>query len=104
MHIYEGLPACRAVTGERSGLFPWEVAPLSPKVYLRGKFELWFLITFLKHLRATLADEANRAAGSVTWTVPIEVSNVIAVMSPVMETPGRLVAFLTGHYPQQRAI
>jgi hypothetical protein len=78
-----------------------ELRTLDPKCYVRGKFELWFLVAFLKRLRVALDEAAKREGGSVLWAPAIEASNAIAVLAPVVATPTALRCFLVRHYPQQ---
>jgi Protein of unknown function (DUF4435) len=81
-----------------------ELRRLTPKRYVRGKCELWFLITFLKELRKALNADASTNGGEVNWLVPLEMSNVIAALTPIIDIPSALHTFLSRHYPQQESL
>lgn len=64
---------------------------LSCKEYLRGKFELWFLITFFNKINKYLL--TNQGHDSKMRT-SINVSNSIEIIGPRVKIPNRLLKFL----------
>jgi hypothetical protein len=74
-----------------------ELKPLNPKRFTRGKFETWFLVTFIKAAIEQLELAAQAASGGVEVLVRVERGNVIALLAPEMLKPCSLETFLNTH-------
>jgi uncharacterized protein DUF4435 len=72
----------------------------NPKDYVRGKFELQFLVRFVKQVTARLRTLAKESSGRVVVHVPIEDSSAIEVLAARIETPDSLRNFLVRHFPE----
>ncbi len=68
-----------------------------PKAFVRGKFETWFLVHFLKEATKHLEEAATAAGGAVQAPVRVEQSNAIALLAPYARTPESLNTFLASH-------
>jgi hypothetical protein len=71
--------------------------PLDPKRYVRGKFETWFLVEFIKAAIGQLHEAAKLAGGGMEVPVRVERSNAIALLAPYALMPSSLDAFLSAH-------
>lgn len=71
--------------------------PLDPRRYIRGKFETWFLVEFIKAAINHLQDAATAAGGDIEVPVRVEQSNAIALLAPYAILPPSLDAFLAMH-------
>jgi hypothetical protein len=71
--------------------------PLDPRRYIRGKFESWFLVEFIKAAINHLHDAATAAGGDIEVPVRVEQSNAIALLAPYAILPQSLDAFLATH-------
>ena len=81
-----------------------ELKRLPPKRYVRGKFELWFFVEFLKHLLTHLQNSAVGTGGRVRLRIPLEHSNIVALMSGRISAPPSLDLFLRVHLsPEEKA-
>lgn len=68
--------------------------PVNPKRFVRGKFEVWFLVQFVKAAIEHLQRAAHAASGDIEVPVRVERSNVIALLAPYAVMPASLDAFL----------
>jgi len=68
-----------------------------PKTFVRGKFELWFLIAFIRHIEGVFKALATESYGSVRITTPLHEGNGIELLAPRLPEPPRLSDFLTSH-------
>lgn len=69
-----------------------ELSILEPKKYIRGKFELWFFVEFIKRLAETLKKRVLEGGESVKVRTQIHEENAIEVLGPrVPIPPGRPV-------------
>ena len=76
----------------RSHLLTYQVADLEPKKYIRGKFELWYLISFLRALSNSLTakDQHKRAVIKVQLTH----ENALEILGGKVPSPSSLNEFL----------
>lgn len=74
-----------------------EVKDLKPKRILRGKFELWFFIKFLKAAWEALSGARLSSKRVVKVTFDPSLGNLFAVMSGNLFYPSSLDAFLDRH-------
>jgi hypothetical protein len=70
---------------------------VAPKRFVRGKFETWFLVQFIKAAIRHLQDAAHKANGDIEIPVRVERSNVIALLAHYSVMPASLDAFLMSH-------
>jgi Protein of unknown function (DUF4435) len=75
-----------------------DLRKLNPKVFVRGKFETWFLTEFLKNAIAHLRKAARDQGGSLDILVSIERNNTLALLAPRLPSPPSLDAFLRKHF------
>jgi hypothetical protein len=68
-----------------------------PKRYVRGKFEAWFFMEFIKHAIADLKIVAAESGGSVSVTAPLHDSNFVQLLVPGLVVPTPLKSFLAFH-------
>ncbi len=68
-----------------------------PKHCVRGKFETWFLVQFVKAVYVHLEVAAQAVGGSVSIAVRVEQSNAVALLGRMVATPQSLTDFLTLH-------
>jgi len=68
-----------------------------PKSYVRGKFETWFLVEFLKKAFEQLEKAATAHGGAVDITVRLERNNAVDLLAPHICRPASLEAFLRKH-------
>lgn len=68
-----------------------------PKRFIRGKFETWFLVHFVKAALVHLHNAAHLASGDIEVPVRVEQGNVIALLAPYAPMPSTLDAFLAAH-------
>ncbi len=71
-----------------------ELRRLSPKSYVRGKFETWFFVEFAKKAIVHLKEAAKQHGGNLDIPVNLERGNVIALLSPVVPLPPSIDRFL----------
>jgi hypothetical protein len=68
-----------------------------PKRYVRGKFEAWFLVEFVKRIIADLVTVAAESNGSVSISTPLHESNFVQMLVRGVTIPGPLDSFLRFH-------
>jgi hypothetical protein len=71
-----------------------ELAKLNPKIYIRGKFELWFLVKFVERLLEVLQRAISDAGGNISVKTQINEDNAIEVLGPRLQIPPSLEKFL----------
>jgi len=74
-----------------------ELRRLEAKRYIRGKFEGWFLVQFIKRLVEALSAVARQSGGSISVVVPLEDSNYVQVLASCLSVPNSLATFLAFH-------
>lgn len=80
-----------------------ELRRLPPKRFVRGKFELWFLVEFIKHLCSHLETVAGEIGGIARMRNSMEHHNAIAILVSRIETPPALTSFLCLHLSSDRS-
>jgi hypothetical protein len=73
------------------------------KRYIRGKFEAWFFIEFVKRVIADLVTVADESNGSVSITTPLHESNFVQMLVRGIHVPASLDSFLRFHLEATRA-
>lgn len=71
-----------------------ELADLNPKMYVRGKFELWFFVKFIQRLIEALHLALSEMGENVRVRTPINEGNAIEVLGPRLQIPLSLEEFL----------
>lgn len=71
-----------------------ELSTKDPKIYVRGKFELWFFIKFVSKLGQLLRASMPQVSGSITIRTEITESNAIVFLGPRLRIPSSLDEFL----------
>jgi hypothetical protein len=67
------------------------------KRYIRGKFEAWFLVEFVKRVIADLVTVAAESNGSVSIATPLHESNFVQILVRGIQVPASLDSFLRFH-------
>jgi hypothetical protein len=70
---------------------------MEPKKFLRGKFEIWFMVEFFKKAVQQITTAAQNSGGSVEIPVAMEQKNAIRLLAPHSDPPQSLVDFLAKH-------
>lgn len=70
---------------------------LQPKQYVRGKFDVWILLEFLRKLETQLRAVAAEVDGTVTVPTILHARNVVDVLTPRIHLPDDLDRFLRKH-------
>jgi hypothetical protein len=70
---------------------------LHPKAFVRGKFELWFFVNFVKQAVDHLRSAAALHGGVVETTVPLEMRNAVSALAVHAEVPESLRDFMHRH-------
>ncbi len=70
---------------------------IAPERIIRGKFEVWFVVEFWKHLTTQLEKVAREAKGKVVIRPALERSSLVAVLTPYADVPPSLERFLNAH-------
>lgn len=74
---------------------------LDPKRHVRGKFELWFFVTFINALIPILEAKATELGGSIQVRFPLSDKQAIVLLGPrVHPIPSSLERFLSQNLPQ----
>lgn len=81
-----------------------ELDRMEAKSFVRGKFESWFLATFLQHALEHLRTVAAEEGGSVGLAVNINAANLVEALVARVLTPPSLRQFLARHFPQQHEL
>jgi hypothetical protein len=68
--------------------------PMNPKRFVRGKFESWFLLRFVKAAVDQLQSAAQAIKGDIEVSVRVERSNMIPLLAPYGAKPSSLDAFV----------
>jgi hypothetical protein len=79
-------------------------AQIDPKLCIRGKFEMWFMISFTLFFIQKLGTVAEEVGGSVSLRVQINQQNPVETLVGRIPTPAALSAFLTRHFPLQEGL
>jgi hypothetical protein len=74
-----------------------ELKRIQPKRFLRGKFELWFLVQFWKKLIKHLRGLSIEAGGRLDVKIALEEANSVAVLVEKIVVPRSLELFLGQH-------
>jgi hypothetical protein len=75
-----------------------ELKRLSPKLYIRGKFEAWWFVVFVASAYQSLLKVAKESRGSVSVTLPITNGNFIPVLAEMTPPVPRLSTFAEFHF------
>ena len=70
-----------------------ELKEICPKMWIRGKYELWFFVSFCKKLRDRVKADLKDGQ-KLSIKTNIELSNAVEVLAPRAVCPDRLKAFL----------
>jgi len=76
-----------------------ELSLLQPKVHLRGKFELWFLVEFLTKLK-TCKDSSGKSLFKAS--TQINMGNAVEILGPRASCPASLNSFLIFNLVSER--
>lgn len=68
-----------------------------PKTFIRGKYESWFFVQFLKKALEHLRIAVEGLGGSMRILVATEISNVVPLLAPRTPMPSTLFNFVKGH-------
>jgi hypothetical protein len=74
-----------------------ELKRLPPKSFIRGKFEAWFLLEFVKRVLEDLSLVAREADGSISVSATLNESNFVQLLLRGIATPSSLQRFLDFH-------
>jgi hypothetical protein len=74
-----------------------ELGRHDPKRFVRGKFEAWFFIEFVKRAISDISNVAEEVGGSVSISTPLHESNFIQVLVRSISVPAPLDSFLRFH-------
>ena len=74
-----------------------ELRRLEPKRYVRGKFEAWWFVEFVKRVIQQLVEVAGEAGGSVSVHASLSESNLVQTIGRAIATPTTLESFLEFH-------
>jgi hypothetical protein len=66
-----------------------DLLSLEPKIYIRGKFELWFFVKFVVKLEELVPE--------VKLRVPIGENSAVRLLGPRLQIPSSLEKFLRGN-------
>jgi hypothetical protein len=78
-----------------------ELRRLPPKRYVRGKFEIWFLVEFFKALLAQMESAAREVGGKLKLRSPVEHGNITSTLAGRIQVPEQLDRFLRVNLPAQ---
>lgn len=70
-----------------------ELETVDPKVYTRGKYDLWFFVRFLNLVMLTVTERVPSEPRRVP-SVQLSYANAIDILGPRLQPPPTLVAFL----------
>ncbi|AFZ33595.1 hypothetical protein Glo7428_5217 (plasmid) [Gloeocapsa sp. PCC 7428] len=70
---------------------------LNPKTYVRGKYELWFLVQFLDKLEKCLRDLIKGYGKPFNVRTRVSQENAIEILGPRVSCPDSLKFFLINH-------
>lgn len=71
-----------------------ELSARAPKTYVRGKYETWFLVEFVKRAVVHLKEAAGALGGRVDGTINLERSNAVMLLASLAALPESLDLFL----------
>lgn len=74
-----------------------ELLRLDPKRYVRGKFEGWWFVQFIKKAVQQFAEVAKEGGGTVTISVALNDKNFIQLLAGAVPPPPSLVSCLDFH-------
>jgi hypothetical protein len=74
-----------------------ELRRLSPKRYIRGKFETWWVLKFIRKITDDLAKVAAESGGSIAVRVQVQESNLVQLFAGAVPCPPALSKFLKFH-------
>jgi hypothetical protein len=80
-----------------------ELHRLQPKRYVRGKFEAWFLLGFIRKTEESLRVMAQESGGAVSVSVQLTDSNFIQLLVRALPIPHTLSSFLEFHLKHEVA-
>jgi len=71
-----------------------ELANLDPKLYVRGKFEIWFFVKFVGKLVKLLQGTTNTIGKRIKVRTQINEDNAVEILGPRLQIPSSLEKFL----------
>jgi hypothetical protein len=71
-----------------------EIEDLHPKSYVRGKFEMWFFVEFVKALISSMDQDMRGRGLRLRIRTPLNHSNAVEVLGPRTDIPSSLEKFL----------
>jgi len=74
-----------------------ELRSHNPKCVVRGHFESWFFVSYMKALFDRLKVEAEKQGGTASMMPTVEQSNFVALAIPRIQIPPELDAFLSAN-------
>jgi hypothetical protein len=74
-----------------------ELRRLPPKRYIRGKFEVWWVLKFIRRVAADLSRVAAESGGSVSVHAQLQESSFVQLLAGAVPTPAALNTFLLFH-------
>jgi len=75
-----------------------KITKLEPKKYIRGKYELWFFIEFVRHLIKTFEDNLLGNQEKIKIYTQITHNNAVEILGPRAKIPPSLQKFLSKHF------
>lgn len=79
-----------------------ELSTLPKKKFIRGKFEVWFLVKFLSKLTMLLREALSENRETVKIRTPIGEGNIVAVLGPRIQMPTSVEKFLQEHLKEHK--
>lgn len=74
-----------------------ELKRLTPKVYVRGRFEAWWLVQFCRIILVGLQQVVKEGNGSIRIHAQLHANTFIQLLGATIETPAPLSTFLSFH-------
>lgn len=74
-----------------------EIEKHDPKMYVRGKFELWFLVKFVEKLIPIIRNCYQNEGEKIKVVTVITEENAIEILGPRIPIPQTLSSFLSSH-------
>lgn len=77
-----------------------ELKRMPAKRYVRGKFEAWFILGFVRNIQESLSRMARETGGSISVNVQLADSNFVQLLVRALPAPTSLSSFLDFHFKQ----
>jgi hypothetical protein len=88
---------------ERIASITSQIRSLEPKQYIRGKFDLWFFVTFLYKVSHLLEQAALIQGLKLHIYTNINDGNAIEILGPRVEIPDSLTTFLENNFINRKS-